>query len=417
MPVMLRSLIILLIFVSITLADNEKYDLVVAKDGNGDFKSIREAIENLPMYTYERYVIYVKNGIYEERFRIERDYLTIIGESRDSTIIRYNLLRSDWDKAPDYIGTAVVNIHADDVVLKNLTIINTQPEIGPHAFAIYGTGTRTILNNCSVISKGGDTVSLWNYKNGMYYHSNCYFEGAVDFVCPRGWCYIRDSEFYEVKQTASLWHAAVSNPEQKFVIRNSYFDGVNGFKLGRHHYEAQFYLLDCTFSANMADDPIYRVTYPDNPARNRPYLFGERKYFHNCSREGGDYEWFANNLAEAKPGLEPAEITPGWTFGGEWDPENTEPPQIVGWEVKGEILRLYFNELITIVGKPVLETGKGNKLKFSQGHGRNIIEFISRTDLSADELNEPIKFVEGFLKGTTATVAERIIEKTILLNK
>ncbi|MFX0137537.1 MAG: hypothetical protein ACFFDN_28120, partial [Candidatus Hodarchaeota archaeon] len=128
-----------------------------------------------------------------------------------------------------------------------MTIENSQPEIGPHAFAIYGTPNRTIIVNCNVVSKGGDTVSLWNYKQGMYYHANCFFQGAVDFVCPRGWCYIRDSRFYEVKETATLWHAGNYHPDQKFVLVNCSFDGVKGFQLGRHHYEAQFFLLDCNF--------------------------------------------------------------------------------------------------------------------------------------------------------------------------
>ncbi len=89
---------------------------------------------------------------------------------------------------------------------ENLTIENNQPEVGPHAFAVYGTGTRTIIENCKVLSKGGDTVSLWNYKTGMYYHAGCTFEGSVDFVCPRGWCFIKNSKFFELKQTASIWH-------------------------------------------------------------------------------------------------------------------------------------------------------------------------------------------------------------------
>ncbi len=409
MKLFLTLVVFLSLHLSIFAAD---YNLVVAKDGSGDFTSVKEAIENLPMYNYERYVIYVKNGVYEERFRIERDYLTIIGESRDSTIIQFSLLRSDWDKNRDYIGTAVANIHADDVVLNNLTIKNTQPAIGPHAFAVYGTGTRTIIINCNLISKGADTVSLWNYKNGMYYHANCYFEGAVDFVCPRGWCYIKDSEFYEVKATAAVWHAATTNPEQKFVIRNSCFDGVKGFQLGRHHYEARFYFVDCSFSMNMADEPIYRVTYPDNPSRNRPYLFGERKYFYNCSREGGNYEWFADNLLKSRPAVM---ITPAWTFDGRWDPENTDPPKIIGWEANGNTLRLYFNELITVWNKPVLISANGTELEFSRGHGRDILEFTAKNKLHSSELIGTLKVEGGSISANTASVYERVLSDEIVL--
>src|SRR3990172_46223 len=254
-------------------------DLIVDKNGTGDHTTITAAINSLPMFAYRRTVIFIKNGVYVEKIRIMQHYVTLHGESRDSTIIRYSQLREDWNKNEDSIGPAVVNIYADDTVLDNLTIENSQPEIGPHAFAVYSTiATRVVIINCNVISNGADTVSLWNYKHGMYYHANCYFQGAVDFVCPRGWCFIRDCQFYEMKETAALWHAGHYLPDQKFVLRNCAFDGVKGFQLGRHHYEAQFYLLDCRFSANMADRPIYKVLSHDS-TKNNPYFNGERKYF------------------------------------------------------------------------------------------------------------------------------------------
>ncbi|MCB0259633.1 MAG: pectin esterase, partial [Calditrichaeota bacterium] len=204
-------------------------DIVVDQKGGGDYQTITAAIEALPMFAYQRTVIFIRNGVYEEKLRIDQNYVTLRGESRDSTIIRYSILRSAWDEQRDPIGPAVININGDDAVLDQMTIENTQPEIGPHAFTVFGTGTRTVITNCNILSKGGDTVSLWNYKEGMYYHANCYFAGAVDFVCPRGWCFIRDSQFYEVKPTAALWHAGHFDPEQKLVVVNSNFDGVEGF--------------------------------------------------------------------------------------------------------------------------------------------------------------------------------------------
>ncbi len=328
--VVIHVLWMLFFNINIILAD-EHTDIIVDCFGNGDYKTITEAIDALPMYPYQRTIIFIRNGIYEEKLRIEQHYITLRGESRDSTIIRYNQLREDWNKDKDYIGPAVINIFGDDIVLDNLTIENSQPQIGPHAFAVYGNSTRTIIINCNVISKGGDTVSLWNYKHGMYYHANCNFEGAVDFVCPRGWCFVRDSRFYEIKETAALWHAGNYNQDQKFVIRNSYFDGVAGFNLGRHHYEAQFYLLDCRFSANMADKPIFKVMNTDS-SKNSPYYGGNRKYYYNCHKEGTQYEWYKDNLHEAVGGPKPEDVTPDWTFDGKWNPESKSPPVITDYK-------------------------------------------------------------------------------------
>lgn len=408
--------IIIIIFISnIAFANTPYRDVTVAADGSGDFTSLTDAINNLPMYTYERLVIFVKKGIYTEKIRIEQDHITLLGEDKDSTIIQYSQLREDWQKDKDFIGPAVINIHADDVILKNLTIINTQPQVGPHAFTIYGTGTRTILYNCKVLSKGADTVSLWNYKSGMYYHAKCEFEGGVDFVCPRGWCYITDSKFYENSQTAAIWHAATTEEGQKLVIRNSDFDGVKGFHLGRHHYDAAFYLLDCNFSKNMADKPIYHVTYPDQPERNRPYFWGDRYYFQNCKKEGEAFDWHQNNLKTS--GVQAKNVTAAWTFEGKWNPESNEALKITGWEVKDNDLYLHFAESLTIRDKPKLTTATGKELQFIEGRGRDTLRFSGSERLTKADFRANIELSNGEILATQATVFDKFLPRKFKLSR
>ena len=402
-----RLAIILLLLPFIKSAATDSNVITVAKDGSGDFQTITEAVKSLPMFTYGRVIIFIKKGVYEEKLRIENDNVTFEGEDREKTIIQYNQLRTDWDKNQDPIGPGVVNIFADDVVFKNLTIENTQPQVGPHAFAIYGFGTRTILLNCNLISKGGDTVSLWNYKNGMYYHANCYFEGSVDFVCPRGWCFIKDSKFYEHVKTASIWHAGGYNKNQKFVIRNSSFDGVEGFELGRHHYEAQFYLLNCNFSQSMSDREIYRVTYPNEPQRNRSFNWGKRYYYYNCHKVGSDLDWFKNNLGTAEGSPKPAVITARWTFDNKWDPETTDKPKIVDYKIDGDSLFLNFSERVTIVGMPVLKLNSGAEFLFYSGGENTYTRFVSKSKFSIKDLAGLKITNKAKIIGTIATVNER----------
>lgn len=401
--------VMILLFPVICFSKNTPHVITVAKDGGGDFKSITEAIDSLPVFNYERRIIFIKNGIYEEKIRIDQDYITLRGEDREKTIIRFCQLRSDWDKNKDSIGPAVINLNGDDIVIENLTAENTQPEIGPHAFVVYGKGTRTIIQNCKMISKGADTVSLWDYKTGMYYHSNCYFEGAVDFVCPRGWCYIKDSRFYEVKQTAAIWHAGGFDANQKFVIKNSYFDGVEGFKLGRHHYEAQFYLIDCRFSKNMADVPIYRVTYEDT-TRNQPFNWGERYYFHNCKRDDGDFKWYDNNFSGIKDCISAGEITPAWSFDFKWDPESTNGPKLINYEIKNNQLYLTFDEPVTVIGKPIISDGE-QSFEFISGGGRRILNFTCSPGTSQIVIKNLSVVNDGKLSGTIASVNERMFSQ------
>jgi len=403
----------LLTLLSIQLWADKKIDIVVAADGSGAYTTLTEAIDRLPYYNYQRMVIFVKNGVYNEKIRLEQDYITIQGESRDSTIIQYAQLREDWIRNPDIIGPAVINIEADDIVLDNLTIRNTQPELGPHAFAILGTGTRTVITNCNVISKGGDTVSLWNYKHGMYYHANCYFEGCVDFVCPRGWCYIKNSEFHQLKKTATLWHAGVDDKNKKFVLQNCTFTGVEGWQLGRHHYEAAFYLIDCTFGKGMSEKPIYFVSYPDKPEKNRPYFWKDRYYFSGCKGLGFQYNWFKDNFEFGIWKVTANEISASWTFNEHWDPEKEELPLIKQITLKEDLhtVLVYLEETVGVNSGLKITTATSKILSLTQGKGRDILEFTSYQALCKDDFEESLFVVNGSIWGNIATANERAYYK------
>ncbi|MBK9090488.1 MAG: hypothetical protein IPL90_16125 [Holophagales bacterium] len=211
-----------------------------------------------------------------------------------------------------------------DLLLANLTIRNdfgSRHGDHDHQFAIRsgGNATRIVLLHANVLADGGDTVSLWNAFTGMTYHASCTFEGWVDFVCPRGTSYVTNSRFIAHNLTAAIWHDGSRDRDHRFVIRSSRFDGDPGFPLGRNNRDGQFTLLDCAFSGAMADQPIFRPSAPET------YTWEPRVFFHGCRRDDGDLPWFADNLKDADFSPTPAEITPEWTFCGQWDPEGTMP--------------------------------------------------------------------------------------------
>jgi pectinesterase len=306
----------------------ERADIVVAANGGGDFRSIQEALNSIGPHRQTPVVILIRSGVYSEKVMIQQSRITLVGEDRDSTRIVYPELRENWNKehnGSDW-GSGVVNIDTGvtDITLANLTVYNNygwqNHVFNKHQFAVRGAGTRIMILNCRVISDGGDALSLWNKHDGMYYHADCYFEGWVDYVCPRGWCYITHSQFFGHNLSASIWHDGDTDKSQKFVIRDSRFDGVPGFPLGRNHRDGQIYLLDCRFSERMADRPIYHP--PTSPT---PWQWGPRHYYYNCHRDGGDFEWFKDNLASAEHSPKLEDVTARWTFDGRWDPEVSMP--------------------------------------------------------------------------------------------
>lgn len=70
-----------------------KADIVVAKDGTGNFTTVTEAVAAAPENSKERYIIYVKKGVYDEIVNIgkRKVNITIVGDGRDSTLLTGSL--------------------------------------------------------------------------------------------------------------------------------------------------------------------------------------------------------------------------------------------------------------------------------------------------------------------------------------
>ncbi|MFC1776053.1 pectinesterase family protein [Pseudomonadota bacterium] len=291
----------------------------VEQNGSGDFIRIQDAINSLDD-TDTPTIIMIGPGDFEEQLFLTRDNITFAGAGRERTTIRTTLLRANWRKNhDDDWGAATVNIKASDITFMNMTVINDygiKYGDNTHQFALrLLQGSRIITENSTFITGGADTVSLWNKQDGMYYHRRAHFEGYTDFVCPRGWSYITDSTFFSHGGAAAIWHDGAADESQKLVIKRSSFDGVDGFILGRRHYDAQFYLLNNRYSARMADTPIFRKTYEDE-SRNRPNLWGDRYYYSGSVKEGKTFAWLDDNMDADTPGM-----TPALVFNGKWDPE------------------------------------------------------------------------------------------------
>jgi pectinesterase len=308
-------LLIAVFAVQFLFAQNE---IVVAQDGSANLKTIQEAINSLPVADNKmQRIILIKKGTYNEKIFIDKNFITLRGEDPKNTIVTISLARDEWrcDNKDDY-GTAAINLQGSDITLENLSFINSwgkdakeDKQIvcakeagnmktikpGGHQMALRSfKTTRLIVKNCIFRAYGGDTVSPWNTWEGMYYFKDCVMEGGVDFYCPRGWALAENCTFICHNNNAAIWHDGSDVQTSKTVLYNCSFTGDDGFKLGRYHRDAQFYLLNCSFAKNMADAEIYWV--PSKEKRDS-LKWGTRVYYYNCKREGGkNFDWYKNNL-------------------------------------------------------------------------------------------------------------------------
>jgi pectinesterase len=139
----------------------ERADIIVAKDGSGDFTTIQAAVDAVPKNNDALKIILIKNDIYVEKLMIKTNFIALVGEDRDSTRIQFYQPYSFDSTYAD--GRAVINIFANDITLANLTAENTQPDVNIHDFTVHGDScTRIIIINCNILSSGGDTLALWS---------------------------------------------------------------------------------------------------------------------------------------------------------------------------------------------------------------------------------------------------------------
>lgn len=290
---------------------------------------IQQAIEKAPAVPEKPYKILIRKGTYQQKVIIDRPNIVLVGEDRDSTILIL-AETAKTQKITEYhgkeVGNGVIVLQegADDCIISGLTVYNNygttvEPGNTTHQMAIFGRGTRTIVINCNVWADGNDALSLWAKGGGMYYHADLYLRClGVDFLCPRGWCYAARCRF-EGDGHAIIWHDGRGDKHQKLVIKDSWFDAKRPTPLGRYHHDSQFFLMNCRLSSQILDQNI-SYAYTDKVLDPCPW--GQRAYYYNCHREGGDSGWLKNNLEQSEENPDFHGITALWTFNKKWDPES-----------------------------------------------------------------------------------------------
>ncbi|KAL0443420.1 UNVERIFIED_CONTAM: Pectinesterase 2.1 [Sesamum latifolium] len=152
-------------------------DLVVAKDGSGNYKTVAEAIAAAPDKSKKRYVIYVKKGTYKENVEVGKNKknLMIIGDGMDSTIITGDLNVVDGSTT---FNSATLAAVGEGFMLQDIRIQNTAGPEKHQAVALRVGADKSVINRCRIDA----------YQDTLYAHSlrqfyrDSYITGTVDFI-------------------------------------------------------------------------------------------------------------------------------------------------------------------------------------------------------------------------------------------
>ncbi|XP_074587405.1 pectinesterase-like [Curcuma longa] len=159
-------------------ATNEtKPDLVVAKDGSGNFTTVSEAVAAAPRNANQRFVIYVKAGTYLENVEVTKNKknLMLMGDGIGKTVIKASRNVVDgWTT----FRSATVAVVGDGFLMRDLTVENSAGPSKHQAVALRVGADLSAFYRCSFVG----------YQDTLYVHSlrqffrNCDVYGTVDFI-------------------------------------------------------------------------------------------------------------------------------------------------------------------------------------------------------------------------------------------
>ena len=212
------------------------YDAVVAQDGSGDYTSVQQAVDAAPAGRATPWLIFIKNGRYQEHVDIpaRKPYLHLIGQDRDKTVISDSRL-SGGDNAVHVSVGATVVVNASNTFFENLTMENAwghEKQAGPQALALNTIGDRIALNHVRLLSYQ-DTWITTSTSNYRHYIRHSLIEGAVDFIYNSGNVYL-DGDTFEINRPSGGYIVAPSHATDVkwgYVFQNSVIRPLPGMNV------------------------------------------------------------------------------------------------------------------------------------------------------------------------------------------
>lgn len=280
-----RSLVMSVLDDNLVIAEKNKVMINVSRDGSGDFKTINEALNSIPLRNTRRVILVIKPGIYREKITIPRTmpFITFQGDANNPPTITGNDTASSSSKDGRPLKTfqsATVAVDANYFVAINIKFENTVPHTigskGGQAVAVRISGTKAAFYNCSFY---GDQDTLYDHK-GLHYFNNCFIQGSVDFIFGYGRslyenCYLNSI----AKKVASLTAQKRSSASMAsgFSFKDSVVTG-NGtglVYLGRAWGDYSRVVFSYTFM----DKVVRPQGWSDwgNPKRDARVYYGEYK--------------------------------------------------------------------------------------------------------------------------------------------
>ncbi|XP_074311012.1 pectinesterase-like [Silene latifolia] len=154
-----------------------KADLVVAKDGSGNFTTVGDALAAAPDRANKRYIIYVKQGVYEENVEVgkKKKNVMLVGDGMGLTIITGSQNVVDGNTT---FKSATLAAVGDGFILQDIRIQNTAGPEKHQAVALRVGADHSVINRC-YIDAFQDTLYTHSLRQ---FYTDSSITGTVDFI-------------------------------------------------------------------------------------------------------------------------------------------------------------------------------------------------------------------------------------------
>lgn len=240
-------LALVLLSVCTLYAENKSkvFHAIVAQDGTGDYVSVQEAIDKAPANRRAPWIIFVKNGSYNELVTVpkEKRFIHLIGQDKEHTIIHFSLnVGGKPEKEPaEYWNYSVhnpelpiykkqgsvVQISAPDFYSENISYVNdfgVHFQSGPQALAMSSQADRIAFKNC-IFRSFQDTWMTTKVDTFRHYVKGCWIEGAVDYFYGSGDALLEECTLYNVRSGSVIVAPCHEKSKYGYVFRNCIVDG------------------------------------------------------------------------------------------------------------------------------------------------------------------------------------------------
>ncbi|TKY72932.1 Pectinesterase/pectinesterase inhibitor PPE8B [Spatholobus suberectus] len=152
-------------------------NVTVAQDGSGKFKTVSEALAAIPETYVGRYVVYVKEGVYDETVTVTKKMvnLTMFGDGMQKSIITGNKNFVDGVRT---FQTASFVVLGDGFLGKDMGFRNTAGAEKHQAVAARVQADQAVFFNCAF---EGYQDTLYAQTHRQFYR-DCVISGTIDFI-------------------------------------------------------------------------------------------------------------------------------------------------------------------------------------------------------------------------------------------